>query len=154
MFKVKFHPHISMKITKYVKDSKKEVFIVLIGKIKHKIKETILEINDCLPFYNNAGELSDKIIIVEPTWFYTTLEYIKLKHFENKSTRILGVLHSHITTNSVSPTPPDIDFAKEIAKKYGDSLIIIVNKRLTAKCFIIKENSTIKLNYKTLKEMT
>jgi len=143
-----------MKITRYVKDSKREVFVVLIGKIKYKMKEVVLEVDDCLPFYNNAGEVSDKFIIVDPTWFYTTLEYIKLKYFDDKSMRILGVLHSHIVSNGVSLTPPDIDFAKEVARKYGDSLMIIVNKRLSTKCFIIKEDSTIKLNYKTLKEMT
>lgn len=116
------------------KNSEKEIFIGILGKLSGKNKKIHYNIRELIPFPNLSQ--NPKYLATPPDHWLSIIE--EKKKFLGDNLRFIGIIHSHPGKSS-KKSKLDEQFGFQLQKQYGPILMIIIGYKSTLRCYLMDE---------------
>jgi len=131
-----FYRNTEIQLFNYLKkNSDKEIFIGILGKLSGKNKRIHYNIRELIPFPNLSQ--NPKYLATPPDHWLSIIE--EKKRFLGYNLRFLGIIHSHPGKSS-KKSKLDEKFGFQLQQQYGPILMIIIGYRATLRCYLIDDN--------------
>jgi len=131
-----FYRNIEIQLFNYLKkNSEKEIFIGILGKLSRKNKKIHYNIRELIPFPNLSE--NPKYMATPPDHWLSIVE--EKKKFLRDNLKFLGIIHSHPGKSS-KKSKLDEMFGFQLQQQYGPILMIIIGYRATLRCYLIDDN--------------
>lgn len=131
-----FYRNTEIQLFNYLKkNSEKEIFIGVLGKISGKNKKIHYDIRELIPFPNLSQ--SPKYLATPPELWLSIVE--EKNKLIGHNLKFLGIIHSHPGKSS-KKSKLDEQFGLQLQKQYGPILMIIIGYKSTLRCYLIDED--------------
>lgn len=130
-----FYRNTEIQLFNYLrKNSEKEIFIGILGKLSGKNKKIHYNIRELIPFPNLSQK--PKYLATPPDHWLSIIE--EKKKFIGYNLKFLGIIHSHPGKSS-KKSKLDEKFGVQLQQQYGPILMIIIGYRSTLRCYLIDD---------------
>ena len=119
------------------KNSKKEIFIGILGKISGRNKRIHYDIRELIPFPNLS--INPEYLATPPDHWLSVIE--EKRKLLDINLKFFGIIHSHPGKSS-RKSKLDDKFGLQLWKEYGPILMIIIGYDFTLRCYLIDEDKT------------